>query len=57
MEIRCFRKILRISYKDPVTNEAVRNKTSGTVMYHDHLALQRLSCKVPQEGGDNEVIN
>ena len=57
MEMRCFRKILRISYKDPVTNEAVRNKTSGTVMYHDHLALQRLSCKVPQEGGDNEVIN
>ena len=24
-------------------------------MYHDHLALQRLSCKVPYEGGDEEV--
>ena len=28
MEIRCYRKILRISYKDNVTNEEVRAKPS-----------------------------
>ena len=33
MEMRCFRKILRISYKDHVTNETVRNKITshGTI--------------------------
>ena len=37
MEIRCFRKILRISYKDHVTNEAVRNKTKQTIGPYDDL--------------------
>ena len=38
MEMRCFRKILRISYKDHVTNEAVRNKIKQAIgPYNDLL--------------------
>ena len=31
MEMRCYRKILRISYKDHVTNEEVRAKIQKTI--------------------------
>ena len=31
MEIKCYRKILRISYKDHVTNEEVRAKTQQAI--------------------------
>ena len=31
MEMRCFQKILRISYRDHVTNKEVRNKTQQTI--------------------------
>ena len=31
MEMRCFRKILRISYKDHYTNEEVRNKVNRAI--------------------------
>ena len=31
MEMKCFRKILRISYKDHVTNEDVRNKIQQAI--------------------------
>ena len=37
MEIRCFRKILRISYKDHVTNEAVRNTIKQAIGPYDDL--------------------
>ena len=37
IEIRCFRKILRISYKDHVTNEAVRNKIKHAIGPYDDL--------------------
>ena len=37
MEIRCFRKILRISFKDHVTNEAVRNKIKQAIGPYDDL--------------------
>ena len=37
MEMRCFRKILRISYKDHVTNEAVRNKIKQAIGPYDDL--------------------
>ena len=36
MEMRCFRKILRISYKDHVTNEAC-NRLQQAMGPHDHL--------------------
>ena len=40
MEMRYYRKILHISYKDRVTNEEVRAKIQQTIGQHDDL-LQR----------------
>ena len=37
MEMRCYRKILRISYKDLVTNEEVRAKIQQAVGPHKDL--------------------
>ena len=37
MEIRCYRKILRISYKDHVTNEEVRAKIKQAIGPHEDL--------------------
>ena len=35
--MRCYRKILRISYKDHVTNEEVRAKIQQAIGPHEHL--------------------
>ena len=37
MEMKCYRKILRISYKDHVTNEEVRAKIQQAVGPHEDL--------------------
>ena len=37
MEMRCYRKILHISYKDHVTNEEVRAKIQHAIGPHDDL--------------------
>ena len=37
MEMRCYRKILRISYKDHVTNEEVRAKIQRAIGPHEDL--------------------
>ena len=37
MEMRCYRKILRISYKDKVTNEEVRAKIQQAIGPHKDL--------------------
>ena len=37
MEMRCYRKILHISYKDHVTNEEVRGKIQQATGPHDDL--------------------
>ena len=37
MEMRCYRKILHISYKDHVTNEEVRAKIQQTIGPHEDL--------------------
>ena len=37
MEMRCYRKILRISYKDHVTNEEVRAKIQHAIGPHEDL--------------------
>ena len=37
MEMRCYRKILRISYKDHVTNEEVRAKIQRAIEPHEDL--------------------
>ena len=39
MEIRCYRKILRISYKDHVTNEEVRAKIQQAIGPHEDLTI------------------
>ena len=37
MEMRCYRKILRISYKDHVTNEEVRARIQQAIGPHEDL--------------------
>ena len=37
MEMRCYRKILRISYKDHVTNEEIRAKIQQTIGPYEDL--------------------
>ena len=37
MEMRCYRKILHISYKDHVTNEEVRAKIQQAIEPHENL--------------------
>ena len=37
MEMRCYRKILRISYKDHVTNKEVRAKIQQAIGPHEDL--------------------
>ena len=37
MEMRCYRKILHISYKDHVTNEEVRAKIQQAIGPHENL--------------------
>ena len=37
MEMRCYRKILHISYKDHVTNEEVRSKIQQAIGPHEDL--------------------
>ena len=37
LEIRCYRRLLNISYKDRVTNEAVRNRIQNATGVHDDL--------------------
>ena len=37
MEMRCYRKILRISYKDNVTNEEVRAKIQQAIGPHENF--------------------
>ena len=39
MEMRCYRKILRISYKDHVTNEEVRAKIQQAIGPHKVLTI------------------
>ena len=39
MEMRCYRKVLRISYKDHVTNEEVRAKIQQAIGPHEDLLI------------------
>ena len=49
MEMRCYRKILHISYKDHVTNEEVRAKIRQAIGPHEDL----LSCLPFIRSGQN----
>ena len=37
MEMRCYRKILRVSYKDLVNNKEVRARTQHAIWPHEDL--------------------
>ena len=50
MEIRCYRKILRISYKDHVTNEDVRSKMQQAIGPHEGLLTIVMWCKLKRYG-------
>ena len=39
LEMRCFRRLLNISYKDNVTNEEVRNRLQNATGVHDDLTM------------------
>ena len=49
MEMRCCRKILHISYKDHVTNEAVRAKIQQAIGPHEDLTIIK-RCKLQWYG-------
>ena len=45
MEMRCYRKILHIPYKDHVTNEEVRAKIQQAIGPHENLLTTIKRCK------------
>ena len=50
MEMRCYRKILHISYKDNVTNEEVRAKIQQAIGPHEDLLTIVKRCKLKRYG-------
>ena len=50
MEMRCYRKIVHISYKDHVTNEAVHAKTQQGIGPHEDLLTIVNRCKLQWYG-------
>ena len=50
MEMRCYRKILHISYKDDVTNEEVRAKIQQAIGPHEDLLTIVKRCKLQWYG-------
>ena len=46
MEMRCYRKILRISYKDNVTDEVVRAEIQQAFGQHEDLLTTVKRCKL-----------
>ena len=50
MEMRCYRKILRISYKDHVTNEEVRAKIQQAIGPYEVLLTIVKRCKLQWYG-------
>ena len=50
MEMRCYHKILRISYKDHVTNEEVRAKIQQAIGLQEDLLTIVKRCKLQWHG-------
>ena len=50
MEMRCYRKMLRISYKDHVTNEKVHAKIQHAIGLHEDLLTIVKRCKLQWYG-------
>ena len=50
MEMRCYRKVLLISYKEHVTNEKVRAKIHQAIGPHEDLLTIVKGCKLQWYG-------
>ena len=50
MEMKRYRKILRISYKDHVTNEEIRAKIQQAIEPHEDLLTIGKRCKLQRYG-------
>ena len=50
MEIRCYRKMLHISYKDHVNNEDVCAKIQQAIRLHEDLLIMVKRCKLQWYG-------
>ena len=50
MEMRCYRKILHISYKDHVTNKEVLAKILQAIGPHEDLLISIERCKLQWYG-------
>ena len=44
--MRCYRRLLKFSYKDHVTNKEVRRKIQATIGEYDELPGQKTSSKI-----------
>ena len=47
LEMRCYRRLLNISYKDHVTNEEVRNRIQKAIGVHDDLLIKETQMVWP----------
>ena len=54
LKMRCYRRLLNISYKDHVTNEEVRNRIQNAVEVHDDL-LAMVKQRKLGHGQDNSA--
>ena len=50
LEMRCYRRLLNISYKDHVTNEEVRNRIQNATGVHDDLLIMVKKLKLRSYG-------
>ena len=50
LEMRCYRRLLNISYKDHVTNEEVRNRIQNAIGVHDDLLTMVKNRKLRWHG-------
>ena len=55
LEMRCYRRLLNISYKDHVTNEEVRNRIQNAIGVHDDLLTMIKQRKLRWYGEDNSA--
>ena len=57
MEMRCYRKLLRISYKDHFTNEEIHAKIQPAIETHKDLVTNEEVCaKIQQAIGPHEDL-
>ena len=50
MEMRCFRRLLGITYRDHITNEEVRNRITQAIGAHDDLLTTIIHRKLKYYG-------